>query len=540
LPAAARIAISAALTRDGLSQSVLTASDGAAGAGLGKSVAVSGRTIVVGAYEHTVDNNLEQGAAYVFTRPASGWKNLTQTAELKAGDGQASDLFGYSVAISGNTIIIGAPSHEVGSSVGQGTAYVYQMPTGGWRSTPHPTAELTSDNGGADDNFGGAVAISGRTIVVGAYLHTVGADGEQGEAYVYTEPQTGWHTTASTATDLVSANGSAVDLFGTAVAISGNTIVVGAPNHGSQAGAAYVFVKPPLGWAGVGETRSLIGADTVAGNQFGHSVAITGNTIVVGATGFHGGVGEGEGAAYVFARPTDGWGMVADPSLTDNAELTATSPMAADSLGQSVSISGSEIVAGASQRTVGGHPRQGVVYTYRRSGAAWKSETQTTTLVAAGGAATDNFGTSSAIDGTTIVSGAPGSAAGIGAAYAFTPPAPALSKVKQSRTSWSLGRAAVKVNPTHQPKAGSGFSFTLPASATVSLRFSEKNSRGRLVPKGTVTVHARKGKNSVYVDGKLGHGKKLVAGHCTVTITAKNANGTSRARPLHFTTHGKT
>jgi hypothetical protein len=96
------------------------------------------------------------------------------------------------------------------------------------------------------------------------------------------------------------------------------------------------------------------------------------------------------------------------------------------------------------------------------------------------------------------------------------------------------------VNPHRKPKTGDALSFTLQAAASVTLSFREKNSHGRRVHKGTVVVPARKGRNSVYLDGKLGHGKKLTAGQCAVTITAKNANGTARAKPLHFVTHRAT
>ncbi|HEX3823612.1 MAG TPA: hypothetical protein VHV79_04000 [Mycobacteriales bacterium] len=424
--AAASQSAGAASPATGLSQSVLTAAGSPTGAGLGESIAVSGHTIVVGAYEQTLANNNEQGAVYVFTRPASGWKNAMPTAELHVSDGQPNDRFGYSVAISGDTIVVGAPQHSVGSTIKQGAAYVFRKPASGWQNTAHPTAVLTSDNGASDDNFAGAVAIAGSTIVVGAYSHQVGGNTEQGEAYVYSEPKAGWQTTAITTTDLVSADGAAVDLFGAAVAISGNTIVVGAPNHSGQAGLVYLFLKPPTGWAGAAATRTLVGADTAAGDEFGHSVAITGNTVAVGAPGFHGGVGEGEGAAYVFQRPAPGWGLPGDPPLVANAELTSTGTAAPALLGQGVAISGAEVLAGAPERTVGPHIGQGAVEVFRRTGTAWTSQTQAATLVAQGGGPADYLGTSVAVDGTTIAAGAPGRANSTGAAYLFTPPGPGL------------------------------------------------------------------------------------------------------------------
>src|SRR5205823_6587803 len=110
----------------------LSSNDGAAGDLLGASVAISGTTIVAGAFEKTVGKNVGQGAVYVFEKPASGWANATQTAELTASDGAANDILG-SAAISGDTIVAGAPDHKVGNNAGQGAVYVFVKPASGWR-----------------------------------------------------------------------------------------------------------------------------------------------------------------------------------------------------------------------------------------------------------------------------------------------------------------------------------------------------------------------------------------------------------------------
>jgi len=142
LPSAARAPIAAALVRDGLTakpaqiaQSTLTPRGGAANDNFGDSVAVSGTTVVVGAPIHTVGSNIQQGAVYVFTRPATGWKNAQQSAELTVGDGQAHDRFGYAVAMQGSTIVVGGVLAKVGQNVGQGAVYVYRRPAKGWRTT---------------------------------------------------------------------------------------------------------------------------------------------------------------------------------------------------------------------------------------------------------------------------------------------------------------------------------------------------------------------------------------------------------------------
>jgi hypothetical protein len=131
----------------------LTASDGTYTAGLGGSVTIVGNTIVAGAPDATVGGNAPQGEAYVFVKPIGSWKDMTETAELRASDGQGQDLFGDSISISGNT-------------VGSGKAYVFGMPASGWTDMTQ-TAELTPSKPIIDSIFGNAVAIDGDTAAVG-------------------------------------------------------------------------------------------------------------------------------------------------------------------------------------------------------------------------------------------------------------------------------------------------------------------------------------------------------------------------------------
>jgi hypothetical protein len=222
----------------------------------GWSVGVSGTTIVVGAYHQGPSSGYAApGAAYVFVMPAGGWVNATQTAELTANDSDGSDDLGWSVAVSGNTVVAGAWNHPVGADGGQGAAYVFVMPTGGWANATQ-TAELTASDGQAGDELGYSVGISGNTIVAGARQRTVGSNFYQGAVYVYTQPAGGWATTGADAGELTAADGTTSDNLGDSVAISGSTIVGGSPQHvaGSSTadhGAAYVFgpgsaVVPPV------------------------------------------------------------------------------------------------------------------------------------------------------------------------------------------------------------------------------------------------------------------------------------------------------
>ena len=135
----------------------LTASDGAAWSQFGPTVAIDGNTIVVGAS----DVNNAQGAAYVFVEPPGGWANMNENAKLIASDGVTFDLFGYFVGVSGNTVVVGAaynPYNSITSTAGPGAAYVYVEPSGGWSGTAsnptYETAKLTASDGAAGDDFG--------------------------------------------------------------------------------------------------------------------------------------------------------------------------------------------------------------------------------------------------------------------------------------------------------------------------------------------------------------------------------------------------
>jgi FG-GAP repeat/Invasin, domain 3 len=374
----------------------LTASDGAASDFFGYSVAVSGSTIAVGARGHAVGANAAQGAVYVFTEPASGvWANATQSAELTASDGAASDSLGSSVAVSGTTIAAGAPSHDGGD----GAVYVFAEPaSGGWANATQ-TAELTASDGEAYDFLGSSVALSGGTVVAGAPDHEVGVNALQGAVYVYSQPAGGW-ADASQSAELTASDGAANDRLGTAVAASGSTLAAGAPDHDSLRGAVYVYSQPSGGWADATQSAELTASNAVAGH-----LCVTG-------------------------------------PLEDAAASTANTPgacVAGSELGASVAASGATIVAGAP----GTGSLAGAAYVFSEPASGWSDATESAELVASDGATGttcvagtrealedapacdvgDQLGRSAGVSGSTIVAGAPnheiGSDALQGAAYAF-------------------------------------------------------------------------------------------------------------------------
>jgi hypothetical protein len=154
---------------------------------------------------------------------------LHETAELTASDGAASDEFGISVAVSGSTIVAGA----AGNNGGEGAVYVFSESAGGWAAATQ-TAELTASDGG--DQLGSSVAVSGSTIVAGA----AGRNTDRGAVYVFSEPAGGWANGTQTA-ELTASDGATGDFLGASVAVSGSTIVAGAPLRNSFRGAVYVF-----------------------------------------------------------------------------------------------------------------------------------------------------------------------------------------------------------------------------------------------------------------------------------------------------------
>jgi hypothetical protein len=169
----------------------------------------------------------------VFVEPAAGWANAIQTAELTASDGRSSDYLGFSVGVSGNTVVAGAPYRQVGAHPSAGAVYVFVEPATGWANAVQ-TAELTASDGSSSDYLGLSTAISGDTITAGAPYHQVAGHTLQGAAYVFVEPAAGWANAVQTA-ELTASGGSSSDYLGLSAALSGETLVAGAP--GQQVGA---------------------------------------------------------------------------------------------------------------------------------------------------------------------------------------------------------------------------------------------------------------------------------------------------------------
>jgi hypothetical protein len=380
----------------------LTASDGASDDLFGFSVAMDGDVVVVGAKEDDNGPNEDQGSAYVFVRPAGGWRVGAQAAKLLASDGSANDQFGISVAISGDDVFVGSWNDDNTGLGGPGSVYVFTKPAGGWSGVLTQTARLTASDRQAGDTLGAAVAASGDLLVAGAPFddNTFGA---QGSAYVFIRPPGGWQN-ATEAAKLVASDPGDQDRLGSAVAIGGDTIVLGSPlddvgQH--DQGSAYVFQSAT--WLGsMTETAKLTAADGLGSDTFGFSVAVDAGTVVSGAI-LHATDGFARGAVYVFDRPAAGWASTS----AFTARLTVAEGTHTDRLGESVAIAGDTIVAGARFGPGPNHGDQGAAYVFRRPATGWATTTQyREKLVASDGAASDSFGAAVARSGNATVVGA--------------------------------------------------------------------------------------------------------------------------------------
>ena len=409
----------------------------------GSSVAVSGNTMVVGASGEFGDGQgfPQAGAAYVFVRSGTNW--ILQ-GTLKASNGYTRDQFGQSVAISGDTVVVGAfweSSSATGvngdqnnrNALSAGAAYVFVRSGANWTQQ----AYLKASNAQESDHFGFSVAISGDTVVVGAYGEASAApavNGDQsnnsalrcGAAYVFARNGTNWTQQAY----LKASNAQESDNFAWSVAVSDNTVVVGAPGEKSNAtgvngdqsdnsapgcGAAYVFVRTGTTWT---QQAYLKASDASSSDNFAWSVAVSGNTVVVGAPGASTTNDDDAGAAYVFVRSGTQW--------TQQVRFEAINALTDDHFGYAVAVSGNAVVVGAPFATSSA-PESGAAYLFARNGANWSLQSQL--LPAATISLSSAFGGSVGLADDTFAVGAPGDNTITplsGAAYVFaaTPPSP--------------------------------------------------------------------------------------------------------------------
>ncbi len=342
----------------------------------GVSVAISGDTALVGAMRDQGPNG-EQGAAYVLVRNGNTW---TQQARLVASDAPAGAAYGATVALSGETALIGAPS-------GPGVAYVYVRSNGIWTLQQR----LTPVEGSVGEQFGYAVALSGDTALVGVPSDDLGNSYSHGSAFVFTRSGSTWTEQQK----LIASDVEPVNYFGSAVALDGDTAAVGAPydTFGSNAlqGSAYVFARSGGVWT---EQAKLFAADGAADDLFGSTLAVSGDTVVAGAFIDDIDAQTNQGSVYVFVRSGATWSL--------QTKLLMAGGELHDQFGLAIAIDGDKLLVGARHDTVVSN-RQGSVNVFTRSGSTW---TQGQKIIASDGSQFDVFGHSFAISGDDLIVGA--------------------------------------------------------------------------------------------------------------------------------------
>jgi hypothetical protein len=337
-------------------QQKLLPNDVATGDTFGAAVAIDGDTAVVSSPLHRVNNIAGVGAVYVFVRNGSTW---TQLQELTPSDGALNNEFGSSVAISGRTIAVGAWMATVGANSRQGAVYIFTFQAGKWNQTQ----KLTASTGAANDQLGASVAmttdfdldahLTGR-IVAGALQDNFGATGI-GAALVFVWNGTAWVEEQK----LTASDGASLDAFGNSVSISsgGDTIAVGAYHDDDGAvadrGAVYVFVQTGT-WSQQQKLQGSLGINNGFGNEFGTAVAVDGNTVFAGAPSVNFVAGGGRGGVYEFDRSGTVW--------TESSRIGSPTNVISN-FGCALSMSGANLLAGASTDTVGTNLGEGSAYT---------------------------------------------------------------------------------------------------------------------------------------------------------------------------------
>ncbi|MCA9257058.1 MAG: FG-GAP repeat protein, partial [Phycisphaerales bacterium] len=352
----------------------LTASDGAAFDWFAHSVSLDGNTLLIGSRQDNVAGS-GSGSAYVFRLVAGVW---SQETRLAPSDGASADFFGHSVALSGPVAVIGANFDDDGAA-SSGSAYVFRDNGGSWQQV----AKLHASDSAFSDQFGSSVAVSGQTAVVGAPRNddpTAGAD--SGSAYVFREIGGVWQEIAV----LTASDAAFGDEFGGSVSISGDTIMVGAAyddDLGPNSGSVYVFREIGGMWQ---EMTKLTMSGAPISSAFGVRVQVFGDTAIVGGGSY--------GIASLFRETAGDWALLTHLQVRDE-----TIP---DFFGWSVSYSSGTAIVGARGADDVGND-SGAAYVFREVGGAWR---QVAKLRASDAQSGDSFGYTTSCSGDFVAIGA--------------------------------------------------------------------------------------------------------------------------------------
>lgn len=346
----------------------LVSSDGDYADDFGQSISLDSDTVVIGAGGAALNDEFSSGYAYVFTRTGNIWK---QQQKISVSDSTDGDGFGSPVSLSGDTILIGAPGAQI-NGYGTGSVYVFTRTGTSW------TQQTKLEPSGVEfyENFGLRISLDGNTALIGA----------SESAYVFTRTGTTWTQQAK----LEASDSKEYDDFGFSVLVSGDTAIIGArgdDDNGAGSGSAYVFTRSGTTWT---QQQKLLASDGRSSNKFGSSVALSGNTALIGAVSYP---DFPPGSVYVFIKTGATWTQQAKliPSDTEYKYF-----------GRSVSLDGDTAFIGAAGDYFGDN--FGKVYVFTRTGTTW---TQQYRLFSSDNEGEDCFGSSVALSGETALIGSP-------------------------------------------------------------------------------------------------------------------------------------
>jgi Calx-beta domain/FG-GAP repeat/Domain of unknown function (DUF4214) len=320
----------------------------------GWAVAIDGDTAVVSAPRHSVNGALQVGVVYIYVRSGTTW---TIQQQLTASDGVSFDEFGSAVAIKGNTVLIGAWLAKIGSSTSQGAVYVFTRSGTTWTQQQ----KLTAGDGLSGDQFGGAIGLTNDSAVIGARqdLGCNGCNVGPGKAYVFVRSGSIW----SQQQKLTASDGLNTDAFGSAVAIDRDTVAVGAYHNDespttSDRGAVYVFVRSGTTWSQQQKLRGSIGNGGGGGfdHLFGEAVAVSGDTLVAGAPGWTQQPDNHRGKVFVFDRSGGAW--------TEREGFQAPNTQLNTDFGQVLALNGDSFIVGAPGDNIGSNNAQGDAFAF--------------------------------------------------------------------------------------------------------------------------------------------------------------------------------
>ena len=352
----------------------ILASDGGGDDRFGSSVEINGDDAIVGSYFDDISGQINAGSAYVFVNSGTSW---AQQQKLTASDYQAYDEFGWSVSIDGDYAIVGAPGED-GSGSERGAAYIFYRTGSSWSEQQ----KLTPGDAEDGDYFGRSVSIDDEYAIIGA----PGKSSDQGFSYIFKRAGTTW-------TQMTKIGASGSNKLGWSVSISLPCVIMGAYGTNSNTGAAHIYELVESSWYGKGE---LTASDGMTMDLFGSSVAIDGDYAICGSPG-HDLTAGGEGAAYIFEKPTTGW-----TSTTETQKITASDNQGGDGFGKSVSVNGDGIIVSSPEKDDSGTER-GAAYVFDHSGSSWSEQQKLTPGDAEDG---DYFGWGVSISSNTVISGA--------------------------------------------------------------------------------------------------------------------------------------